>query len=154
TSPFSRTAIRMLPDSRYAAVSACGRPTTIPASFTNEVVMMKKIKRFSTKSSIGARSMPWGSVSGLWWWARIPARFSSGRAERNVVDAGEMDLIDHLNDHPSRCRTVGGDENPDPRVRRVDALDVRSHRPHIHHAPVEPDLAVGSYGDQNARCFR
>src|SRR5687768_8179135 len=35
-----------------------GRLTSIPTSFANTAVMMKKINRFITKSSIGARSMP------------------------------------------------------------------------------------------------
>jgi hypothetical protein len=48
----------MLPFSRCTAVSASARLTSTPGSFTKDVVMMKKIKRFSTKSSIGARSIP------------------------------------------------------------------------------------------------
>jgi hypothetical protein len=35
-----------------------GRFTLSPYSFTNTAVMMKKIRRLITKSSIGARSMP------------------------------------------------------------------------------------------------
>src|SRR5262245_43878718 len=39
--------------------SPCGRFTLRPSSRTNTAVMMKKISRLRTKSSIGARSMPW-----------------------------------------------------------------------------------------------
>ena len=46
------------PFSRATAVSASGLITLMPASRTKDVVMMKKISRLRTKSSIGARSMP------------------------------------------------------------------------------------------------
>src|ERR1051326_727395 len=36
----------------------------------NTAVMMKKISRFSTKSSIGARSTPWLSSWRRWGWRR------------------------------------------------------------------------------------
>ena len=48
----------MLPASFFSAAAALGRLTVRPTSLTNTAVMMKKISRFSTKSSIGARSMP------------------------------------------------------------------------------------------------
>ena len=65
-SPFSRIAINKLPDSRLTAVTASGLKTVTPASLMNDVVMMKKIRRLTVKSSIGARSMPVSSVSGVW----------------------------------------------------------------------------------------
>src|SRR5689334_25073293 len=46
-----------------------GRLTVMPTSFTNTAVMMKKISRFRTKSSIGARSMPVSLSSWCCRWA-------------------------------------------------------------------------------------
>jgi hypothetical protein len=40
-----------------------GLPTSMPACFTKTAVMMKKMSRFTTKSSIGARSMPCDSAA-------------------------------------------------------------------------------------------
>src|SRR5262245_16976624 len=58
-SPPSRTLMIMLLDSfDPSARPAPGRLTSIPSSRVNTAVMMKKISRFRTKSSIGARSMP------------------------------------------------------------------------------------------------
>src|SRR5262245_56522922 len=53
--------IGMLPAPSDLDCSAApvGRFTTRPSSFTKTAVMMKKISRLRTKSSIGARSMPW-----------------------------------------------------------------------------------------------
>ena len=49
----------MLLDSLFSADDEeFGRLTLIPTSFRNTAVMMKKISRLRTKSSIGARSMP------------------------------------------------------------------------------------------------
>ena len=48
----------MLPASLFSAFAEFGRLTVMPISFTNTAVMMKKMSRFMTKSSIGARSMP------------------------------------------------------------------------------------------------
>ena len=52
----------MLPASFFSALAAFGRLTVMPISLTNTAVMMKKISRFRTKSSIGARSMPVSSL--------------------------------------------------------------------------------------------
>src|SRR5262245_8758381 len=41
--------------------SPCGRFTISATSLAKTAVMMKKISRLRTKSSIGARSMPWDS---------------------------------------------------------------------------------------------
>ena len=61
-SPPGRIITRMLPASFFSAFAALGRLTVRPISLTNTAVMMKKISRFSTKSSIGARSMPVSSL--------------------------------------------------------------------------------------------
>src|SRR6185503_11047017 len=58
-SPFSRIWIWMpLESSSCGCSNDVGRLTSRPASLTKTAVMMKKISRFVTKSSIGARSMP------------------------------------------------------------------------------------------------
>ena len=58
TSFVRETGINVNREEAFTAISASARVTVTPGSFTKEVVMMKKISRFSTKSSIGARSMP------------------------------------------------------------------------------------------------
>src|SRR2546421_12957627 len=52
------------------ASAPLGRFTISPSSLMKTAVMMKKISRFSTKSSIGARSMPWLSSWRRWMWRR------------------------------------------------------------------------------------
>src|SRR5690606_34259046 len=57
TSPVSDTAIITLPRTCGVAVSAAGRRTSRPASFTKEVVTTKKINMMNTMSSIGVMSI-------------------------------------------------------------------------------------------------
>ena len=55
-------AIRMFPFSFRVAVDAPGRLISMPASFTNEAVTMKKINMMKTTSSMGVKLT---SLSGL-----------------------------------------------------------------------------------------
>src|SRR4029450_4268746 len=121
----------MLPESSWIAVVANGLSTCMPVSFTNEVVMMKKISRFITKSSIGARSMPVSSDSGACCCAISPA-LPRG-AERDVLDAPQPDLVEHLHEQSRRDGLVGHHHHPVVRLHRVHALDVRAHRAHGDH---------------------
>jgi len=53
------------------ASTLVGRRTVTADSFRNTAVMMKKMRRLMTKSSIGARSMPCSPLSSSWWRAFI-----------------------------------------------------------------------------------
>ena len=103
--------------------------------------MMKKISRFSTKSSIGARSMPWSSLSGACrrdcMIHRRSAR-SLRRAERDVVDAAEVDLVDDLDEHARSARLVARGSARRFRVRPRHALDVGAHGAHVDGAVCRP----------------
>src|SRR4051812_22535194 len=76
-------AMRMVPACFFSWVAAFGRETVMPTSLMNTAVMMKKMRRFRTKSSIGARSMPVVETSSLWRCLR--RRMSVGEAIRQEL---------------------------------------------------------------------
>src|ERR1041385_6496818 len=76
-------AIRIVPACFFSCVAALGRDTVMPTSLTNTAVMMKKMSRFRTKSSIGARSMPVVETSSVWRCLR--RRMSVGESIREQL---------------------------------------------------------------------
>ena len=95
------------------------RSTTIAASLVKTAVMMKKISRLVTKSSIGARSMPVSSVSGACRrdCITLPSRLRLvRRAERDVVDAAEVHLVDDFDEGPRRRLLLREDQDTLERV--------------------------------------
>src|SRR6187549_448766 len=98
-SPLGRTAMRMLPLSLSSAVNASSLLTVMPASLMKDVVMMKKISRFRTKSSIGARSMPVSSDSSSECRRASnvnPPLGDFGGGDGNVLHTALPDLVDDL----------------------------------------------------------
>ena len=74
--------------------------------------------------------------------ANFPLRRSLRRAERDVVDAAEVDLVDHLDEHARRRLVLREDQHAAVGVHGAQALDVRAHGAHVDGAVVDPDLAV------------
>src|SRR5215467_10451942 len=75
-----------------------GRFTVSPDSFTNTAVMMKKISRLITKSSIGARSMPcapsWPSSEARRLRSRIWLETQLIGEQLGLADCARLEVVD------------------------------------------------------------
>src|SRR5262249_1098293 len=143
---------RMLPDSLLSAVNACSLLTVMPASLTNEVVMMKKMSRLSTKSSIGARSMPVSSLSASECRRDCMAGSSGalGRSDGNVLHAALPDVVEDWQEQGGVSALRRDHHHAVVRTLRVQPLDIGPDGAHIDRMLVDDDRAGGIDPDQDA----
>src|SRR4051812_49429855 len=152
TSPLSRIWIWMVLFSWFSGgvSKLVGRFTWRPDSLTNTAVMMKKIRRLTTKSSIGARSMP---VEPSWPWS-AERRFRSrmyletqligeqlGLPRSSVLEIGHR-IQTRDADREARHRTDHRGRDAARHAARVRAAAQRhrvEHREHARHGADQPE---------------